>query len=101
MDYFKIITLIFMIVMCYKVFLMDGTISENFESTPSIADDWNAVKQLAEISRQLMSGTLTVPGGLTVSGTITGTTLNIGSTNVGTTLTSLQSQINTINSTYR
>ena len=88
-----------MIVICYKIFLMDGTISENFESIPSIADDWNAVNQLAQISRQLMNGTLTVPGGLTVSGTITGTTLNIGSTNVGTTLSSLQSQISSLTAT--
>ena len=94
-DYFKLITLIFMIVMCYKIFLMDGTISENFESTPSIADDWNAVNQLAQISRQLMTGTLTVPGSLT----ITGGSLNIGTTNVGTTLTSLQTQITALTST--
>jgi hypothetical protein len=67
MDYFKILTIIFMITMCYKIFLMDTTISENFDATPTLVDDWNAINQLAQISRQLMTGTLTVPGVLSVT----------------------------------
>ena len=69
MDYFKIIVIIFMIFALYK-FYQNDIISENFESTPSVADDWNAVNQLAQISRQLMNGTLTVPGGLSVTGAL-------------------------------
>ena len=96
MDYFKIIVIIFMIFVLYKLYQND-VINENFESTPSVADDWTAVNQLAQISRQLMNGSLTVPGGLTISGNLitngsltannisTTGTLNAGAT----TLTSL------------
>jgi hypothetical protein len=68
MDYFKIITIIFMIVVSYKIFLMDSTINENFEATPTIVDDWNAINQLAQISKQLMKGGLTIPGALSGPG---------------------------------
>ena len=57
-----------MIFVLYKLYQND-VISENFQATSSTSvEDWNAVNQLAQISRQLMTGTLTVPGGLTVSG---------------------------------
>ena len=69
MDYYKIFSLLFMLFVVYKFYQYDN-ISESFESTPSIADDWNAVNQLVQISKQLMAGGVTVPGALTVNGLI-------------------------------
>jgi len=88
MDFFKIFTLIFMIILFYKVFLMDNT--EGFESTtPSLIDDWNAVNQLAQISKKLMAGGLTIPGTLT--------TPNLVATNISLNGTDLQKTLNTFN----
>ena len=42
MDFFKVITIIFMIVityLLYSIYTEKNTIAENFESTPSLADD--------------------------------------------------------------
>jgi hypothetical protein len=83
--------------MIFNTYLLytNSLTTESFESTSSSPDDWNAINQLAQMSRQLMAGGLTVPGSLTISGTA----LNIGTTNVGTTLTSLQSQITALTGT--
>jgi len=74
MDLFKILTLVFMIAIIYKIYLMDKT--ENFASTsaplnpPTLIDDWNSINQLAQVSRQLMAGGVTVPGGLNIMGKV-------------------------------
>jgi len=83
MDLFKILTLILFIVLFYKNFIMNNT--EGFESTaPSLIDDWNAVNQLAQISKKLMAGGLTIPGTLSATSlTSTNlTTTNLVATNI-------------------
>jgi hypothetical protein len=118
MDYFKIIILILLILLSYKVFFIDNKVSESFESTSTtLIDDWNAINQLAQISKKLMAGGLTIPGNLNVMGNYTGNSMNLtgsitlGNKNVGTLLDSLQAQItdtqtkitaltNTVNSNY-
>jgi len=72
MDLFKILTLVLIIILFYKNFIIDNT--ENFASTsaplnpPTLIDDWNAINQLAQVSRQLMAGGVTVPSGLNIMG---------------------------------
>ena len=59
-----------MLYVLYK-FNKNDIMSENFESSTNSIDDWNAINQLAQISRQLMNnGTITNPGNLTVSGNL-------------------------------
>ena len=94
MDYFKIIILIILILLSYKVFIIDKKVSESFESTStSLVDDWNAINQLAQISKKLLTGGLTIPGNLNVSGSIL-----VGGTDLKNQLNTLQSQINTLQS---
>ena len=78
MDYFKIITLIFMILITYKIFFMDN-VTEGFADSNTL-DDWNAINALAQIANTLMANdTITLPGQLKVN-----RTLNAGDTTVTT-----------------
>ena len=93
MDYYKIFSLLFMIFVIYKFYQYDS-VKENFENNATtLVDDWNAINQLAQLSKKLMAGGLTIPGALTVSDT-----LLIGNKNVGSLLNSLQSQITSLQS---
>ena len=74
MDFFKIFTISFMILILYYL-NQNKIITENFDSSSNCVDDWNAINQLGQISRQLMAGGVTVPGALTVT-----TTLKAGAT---------------------
>lgn len=95
MDYFKIITLIFMIVITYKIFFMDN-VTEGFADSNTL-DDWHAINALAQIANTLMANdTITLPGQLKVSSLSTSGTVTVGSRNVGNLLDSLQTQIDTI-----
>jgi hypothetical protein len=69
MDYYKIFSLLFILFVIYKFNQYDN-FYENFQSTSSSPDDWQAINQLAQISKQLMLGGVTVPGALTVNGLI-------------------------------
>jgi len=71
MDLFKIIVIIFMIFVFYKLYQND-ILTENFQSSNSnLVDDWNAINQLAQLSKKLMAGGLTIPGSLKVAGNLT------------------------------
>jgi len=104
METFKIIVIIFLILLTYQIYQLNCTVyKEGFEGTPQSVggiDDSNSINTLAQISKQLMTGGLTVPGNMNVSGNtnvtgdskITGAlgvdkTLNVtGNTTLGSTL---------------
>jgi len=91
MDYFKIIELLLFLFILYKLYQNDIN-KENFESTTNSVDDWTAVNQLAQISKQLMLGGLTVPGALSITGDLTakGTINSAGNGYFGTGTTKVQ-----------
>jgi len=68
MDYFKIFTIIFMIFIAYKLYLIEAKSFEGFADAPAQSiggvDDTNAINTLAQISKQLMAGGVTVPGAI-------------------------------------
>jgi hypothetical protein len=74
MDYFKIFTIIFMIVMTYLMFkiYLEKCNKEGFADVPTQSlggvDDTNAINTLAQIAKNLMAGGATVPGNLIVKG---------------------------------
>ena len=75
MDTFKIIVIIFLILLTYQIYQLNCTVYkdrvEGFEgATQNLGgvDDANAINTLAQIARKLMDGTLTVPGNMTVKG---------------------------------
>jgi len=75
MDYFKIITILFMIIIIYQIYLMNCRFNsiEGFEgSAQSLGgvDDTNAINTLAQIAKNLMAGGVTVPGNMTVQGAL-------------------------------
>ena len=75
MDYFKIFTIIFMIVMTYLMYkiYLEKCNKEGFEGTAQSlggVDDTNAINTLAQIAKNLMAGGVTVPGNINVQGDI-------------------------------
>ena len=75
MDTFKIISIIFMMIVLYQIYQLNCTVYkdkvEGFEgATQSLGgvDDANAINTLAQIARKLMDEGLTVPGSMTVTG---------------------------------
>jgi len=86
METFKIISIIFMMIVIYQIYQLNCVVfNEGFEgATQSIAgvDDTNAINTLAQIAKNLMAGGLTVPGNMNV----TGDTKVTGALGVGTTL---------------
>jgi len=92
METFKIISIIFMMIVIYQIYQINCVVfKEGFEGTSqSIAgvDDTNAINTLAQIAKNLMAGGLTVPGNMNVTGDtkVTGNTNVTGALGVGTTL---------------
>ena len=74
MDYFKIFTLIFMIIVTYLLCnIYSDKIKEHFSSAEQSiggVDDANSINTLAQLAKQLMAGGATVPGNMTVKGEI-------------------------------
>jgi hypothetical protein len=71
MDYFKIFTIIFMIIMTYLMFkiYLEKCNKEGFEGAQQSlggVDDTNAINTLAQIAKQLMTGGVTVPGNINI-----------------------------------
>ena len=72
MDTFKIIVIIFMMIVIYQIYQINCTVykdTEGFEgATQSLGgvDDANSINTLAQIAKKLMGGSLTVPGSLTI-----------------------------------
>ena len=72
MDTFKIISIIFMMIMIYQIFVLNQAVFkdkvEGFADAPvqSIGgvDDTNAINTLAQIAKNLMAGGVTVPGAI-------------------------------------
>ena len=93
MDTFKIIVIIFFIILAYQNYVLYNAVFKNkvegFETKPQDAfsqvDDLNSINTLANIARKLMDGALTVPGQMTVQGNIK---IDAGSGNNGLTITS-------------
>ena len=77
MDYFKIFTIIFMIIITYLLYnIYCDKIKENFSSAEQSiggVDDTNAINTLAQLAKQLMAGGATVPGNLSIKGEIDAT----------------------------
>ena len=77
MDTFKIISIIFMMIMIYQIYVLNKAVFkdkvEGFEgATQSLGgvDDANSINTLAQIARKLMNEGLTVPGNMTVNGVL-------------------------------
>jgi len=78
MDTFKIIVIIFLIILTYQIYQINCVVFkdkvEGFEgATQSLGgvDDSNSINTLAQIARKLMNEGLTVPGSMTVTGGMT------------------------------
>ena len=79
MDTFKIIVIIFMMIVIYQIYQLNCSVykdnREGFADTPvqSVGgvDDTNAINTLAQIAKNLMAGGVTVPGNMTVAGNMT------------------------------
>jgi len=74
MDTFKIISIIFMMIVLYQIYQLNCTVYkdkiEGFEgATQSLGgvDDTNAINTLAQIAKNLMAGGVTVPGAINLS----------------------------------
>ena len=73
----------------YKIFLMDSDSKEGFESTSYSVEDWTAINALAQISNNLMkNNSLSVPGGLNLSGP-----LNINGQNIQTLIAATKTEL--------
>ena len=77
MDTFKIIVIIFLIILTYQIYQLNCTVyKDNFEgfegTSQSVGgvDDTNAINTLAQIAKNLMAGGVTVPGNMTVQNNI-------------------------------
>jgi len=77
MDTFKIICIIFMIIVIYQIYQINCVVFkdkfEGFEGTAQSlggVDDTNAINTLAQIAKNLMAGGVTVPGNMRVQGDI-------------------------------
>jgi len=77
MDTFKIISIIFMMIVIYQIYQLNCTVFkdkvEGFEGAQQSlggVDDTNSINTLAQIAKQLMTTGLTVPGNMTVQGDI-------------------------------
>jgi hypothetical protein len=77
MDTFKIICLIFMIIVIYQIYQINCVVFkdkfEGFEGSQQSlggVDDTNAINTLAQIAKNLMAGGVTVPGNINVQGAI-------------------------------
>jgi hypothetical protein len=77
MDTFKIICIIFMIIVIYQIYQINCVVFkdkfEGFEGTTQSlggVDDTNAINTLAQIAKNLMAGGVTVPGNMTVQGAL-------------------------------
>jgi len=75
MDTFKIIVIIFLMILTYQIYQLNCTVyKDNFEgfegTTQSLGgvDDTNAINTLAQIAKNLMAGGVTVPGNINVQG---------------------------------
>ena len=72
MDIFKIIVLIFMILVTYQFYLLNcNKTNEPFADTQQSiggVDDQNSINTLAQLAKQLMTGGATVPGNMTIKG---------------------------------
>jgi len=74
MDTFKIISIIFMMIMIYQIYVLNQAVFkdkvEGFADAPvqSIGgvDDTNAINTLAQIAKNLMAGGVTVPGNINI-----------------------------------
>jgi len=77
MDTFKIISIIFMMIVLYQIYVLNQAVFkdkvEGFEgATQSLGgvDDANAINTLAQIARKLMDGGITVPGDINTTGAV-------------------------------
>ena len=75
MDTFKIICIIFMIIVIYQIYQINCVVFkdkfEGFEGTAQSlggVDDTNAINTLAQIAKNLMAGGVTVPGNMNIQG---------------------------------
>jgi hypothetical protein len=81
MDTFKIICIIFMMIVIYQIYVLNKAVFkdkfEGFEGTTqnvtSGIDDTNAINTLAQIAKNLMAGGVTVPGNMTLNGSLNST----------------------------
>ena len=76
MDTFKIIVIIFLMILTYQIYQLNCTVykdTEGFEGAQQSlggVDDTNAINTLAQIAKNLMAGGVTVPGNMRVHGDI-------------------------------
>jgi hypothetical protein len=77
MDTFKIIVIIFLMILTYQIYQLNCTVyKDNFEGFEGAqqsvggVDDTNAINTLAQIAKNLMAGGVTVPGNMRVQGDI-------------------------------
>jgi hypothetical protein len=78
MDTFKIISIIFMMIVIYQIYQLNCTVykdnREDFADVPAQSlggvDDTNAINTLAQIAKNLMAGGVTVPGNMNIQGGI-------------------------------
>ena len=75
MDTFKIIVIIFLIILIYQNYILNCEVymKEKFtgaEQSIGGVDDANSINTLAQIARKLMDGGATVPGNLNIKGDI-------------------------------
>ena len=71
MDYFKIFTIILLIIILCKLYLLELKDIERFnnaEQSIGGVDDANSINTLAQLARKLIDGGATVPGNLTIKG---------------------------------
>jgi hypothetical protein len=75
MDTFKIISIIFMMIMIYQIYVLNKAVFkdkvEGFEAAQQSlggVDDTNAINTLAQIAKNLMAGGVTIPGNINVQG---------------------------------
>ena len=71
MDYFKIFTIILLIIILCKLYLLELKDIERFNNAEQLiggVDDANSINTLAQLARKLIDGGATVPGNLTIKG---------------------------------
>ena len=71
MDYFKIFTIILLIIILCKLYLLELKDIERFnnaEQSIGGVDDANSINTLAQLARKLIDGGATVPGNMTIKG---------------------------------
>jgi hypothetical protein len=79
MDTFKIIVIIFLMILTYQIYQLNCTVyKDNFEGFEGVqqslggVDDTNAINTLAQIAKNLMAGGVTIPGNMTIQGGLNG-----------------------------